>query len=369
MTAIAPARDQIGSSPTLSAPPTSGRLGYIDNLRIALTVLVIAHHCAVLFLNHDAIPDSGLLAGALSIFTEINQMYFMGFFLLISGYFAPRSLDRKGSAVFIRDRLTRLGIPLLAFVALVSLLALSPFAAGGPDGGQDWIRVGNVGHMWFVELLLALSIGYTLLHRLLPRRAPVPRTAAPVTMIMIVGLVGALTALTLGWRLVVPLGTTWPVVGFPSAGYLPQYVVLFALGAMAARRQWLASLSIRHGQAGAAMAVAGLPVGLLHDSSHGFLQAIGVLGEQFAAVGMIIGLLVLFRHRCHAQPQWAEFAAENAFAVYIIHTTVIGVIGMLLLGVGMLDGLTLVILFGLTVPTCWQLAHRLRRIPAVARIL
>ena len=40
----------------------------------------------------------------------------MGFFFMISSYFSPGSVDRKGSRVFLIDRLKRLGIPLLFYI-------------------------------------------------------------------------------------------------------------------------------------------------------------------------------------------------------------------------------------------------------------
>ena len=52
----------------------------------------------------------------MAIFIDINQAYFMGLLFLISGYFSPQSLDRKGPARFVRDRLIRLGIPLVVAV-------------------------------------------------------------------------------------------------------------------------------------------------------------------------------------------------------------------------------------------------------------
>jgi len=82
-------------------------------------------------------------ATALDVFLALNQAYFMGFFFLIAGYFTPGALDRKGAGRFARDRLVRLGIPLLLFVIVVRavvdipgwLLVLfrEPFAAPRPS--------------------------------------------------------------------------------------------------------------------------------------------------------------------------------------------------------------------------------------------
>jgi glucans biosynthesis protein C len=59
----------------------------------------------------------------MAIFIDINQAYFMGLLFLISGYFSPQSLDRKGPARFVRDRLIRLGIPLVVFYFVLNSTA------------------------------------------------------------------------------------------------------------------------------------------------------------------------------------------------------------------------------------------------------
>ena len=44
----------------------------------------------------------------ITLFLAINQSFFMGFFFMISSYFNPGSVDRKGSTAFLVDRLKRL---------------------------------------------------------------------------------------------------------------------------------------------------------------------------------------------------------------------------------------------------------------------
>src|SRR5205814_9663957 len=75
-------------------------------------------------------------APILGPFFAVNASFFMGLFFLISALFLPASLDRKGAAAFLRVRVVRLGVPLVAFALLVSApLAYGDYAAaGGPLG-------------------------------------------------------------------------------------------------------------------------------------------------------------------------------------------------------------------------------------------
>jgi len=123
------------------------RLFYLDNLKVCLTVLVIFHHAG------QAYGDGGGWAYTPSNpaevmpwiwhFFSVNAAFFMGLFFLISGYFVPASYDRQGVKQFVRNKLIRLGLPLLLMGALLSVLS----------GKLE------IGHMWFVESSLSLAIG------------------------------------------------------------------------------------------------------------------------------------------------------------------------------------------------------------------
>ena len=86
-----------------------GRLFYIDNLRIFLSLLVVAHHWALAngapgnwYTAESNLGPFGTLV--LSQFVATNQAFFMGFFFLISGYMVPGSYDRKGGKRFLKER-------------------------------------------------------------------------------------------------------------------------------------------------------------------------------------------------------------------------------------------------------------------------
>jgi peptidoglycan/LPS O-acetylase OafA/YrhL len=108
------------SSKNLSTPEIRPRLFFIDNLRIGLIALVVAHHAGQAYgptggwwyiIN----PERASVLGA---FFTVNRSFFMSLFFMISGYFLPQSFDRKGRS-FLGDRFSRLGIPLLVFFFVV----------------------------------------------------------------------------------------------------------------------------------------------------------------------------------------------------------------------------------------------------------
>jgi fucose 4-O-acetylase-like acetyltransferase len=102
------------------------RAYYIDNIRIALTALVIVHHSALAFgasggwCYISPEPIKGWTQLIFSAFLTINQAFFMSLFFFISACFTPGSFDRKGLKKYPLDRLKRLGIPLLIYSVLIN---------------------------------------------------------------------------------------------------------------------------------------------------------------------------------------------------------------------------------------------------------
>merc|ERR1712199_128140 len=118
------AKDAPTEAPT-EAPPKR-QVIYLSNLKTFLTFIVVTHHVACFFsdASADGLQTYSLDMGKLltfqdqdfrsfalpsQIFLQMNQFYFMAPFYLISAYFCPRSLDRKGFRKFVVDKLVRLG--------------------------------------------------------------------------------------------------------------------------------------------------------------------------------------------------------------------------------------------------------------------
>ena len=380
---------------TTVARPTTARLGYVDNLRILLTVLVLAHHSALTYgplpLWYWTEPSSSPSGIALMLLVIGNQFYFMGFFFLLSGLFVPGSVDRKGPGAFARERLLRLGVPLVAFWLVARpVLHLPGWPARRAEGESFvhyWFTVGDPGPLWFVEVLLVMSLAYAAFRALRGRlatgsgladageQAAVEARPRPIRFRAFAGVVGLLATATFVWRLAVPVGTYWELGGLPTPAYLPQYVLLFVLALLAGRRGWLAALTVRQGRVAFVVALVslGLAFGttvLVSEPGAGLLvQAGAALAENVCAVSMIVALLVLFRERFAGQPAWARMAAQNSFAVYVIHPLVLVGVAALLAPLVAPAGVKFLILLALSVPLCWAFAYLLRRIPGVARVL
>ncbi|NLU68576.1 acyltransferase family protein [Streptomyces sp. HNM0574] len=385
--------DDVRTPPAAGPVPASApRLPHLDNLRIALTALVVLHHAAVTYGNipvwYYTEPAKDASGGMLDLFVMVNQAFFMGFFFLIAGYFTPGSHDRKGGRAFFRDRLKRLGIPLLAFVLVLRPLVnfsgyqtIRDAAAAKGEEFPYWLYYlvsWDPGPMWFVEVLLLLSLGYVLLRRRRDRgaaQAPRPGPPRPRT---VLAFGAGLALVTWLWRMVLPMGAYIPVLGLPTPGYLPQYVSFFAVGVLAFRRGWAGALSRRAGYAGAAVAVlatlAYLPVvlGARDADLAGFgtwQSAAASLWESAFAIGAVLALTVLFRERFAAQGPFRTYLTRHAFTVYLIHPLVLVALALLLAGVQAPALAKFALLAALALPLCWAAAWAVRHLPGADRVL
>jgi glucans biosynthesis protein C len=377
----------VRTQPDVVRTSRPARIFYIDNLRIFLTFLVVAHHSAAPYSNLDLWPNwqqpaSSTAALPLDLLLLVNQTFFMGFFFLLSGYFVPGAADRKGPGKFAVERLKRLGIPFLGFIVLLRPFFILPTyldlpAATRPSFAVYYFTSWEVGPAWFLEMLLIFSLAYALSRHL--RTTAEPVRSRPLRRRDLLAFVLVLAVVTYAWRIFVPLSTYEPVLGLPDAAYMPQYVLLFAAGVAAYRRHWFATLPRRSGWFGVLFVVVSfVPMALggyrgfessgalaSHDLAHLALA----LWESLFAVGVILVLLRVFEHFVAGTSRFSRYLADNAFAVYLVHAPVIvGAVAVL----QSLDAapvpkflLTLV----LAAAGSWAISGALRRVPAVRAVV
>lgn len=367
---------QVGET-TASQP----RLWFVDNLRILLISLVIVHHVAVTYSGlplwyYTEKPDSGAVGLGLTVLLLVNQAWFMGAFFLLSGYFTPRSYDRKGPRAFLRDRLVRLGIPLLVFYFVLNpILSLGSYH-GGPVLGSYLSSIGS-GPLWFVLALLVLDACYAAFRVATRDRRSRERTPRPLTYPTVFGFVLALALVTYVLRIGIPEGFWVPVIDFPTSAYLPQYVSFFVLGIVAYRRGWFHSVTARMGKVGLGMAVGAtvvfLPLAMIGGFDawvgHGTVSSLCyALWDSTFAVGICLALLTFFRHRLNGHGALSRYLSGHVFAVYVTHAIVVtaAVYALSVAPVPTLAKFAIGVVVAL--PACFALAGPVRRLPGVRRV-
>jgi hypothetical protein len=328
------------------------RLAYLDNLKVLLVVGVIAVHCAVTYgfdgtwylESYDEM--AGGLVDALTVVIVIGWLFGLGLFFLIAGRLSSPSLDCKGPARFARERLIRLGTPVLAYTLLVSP-ALEYFNYRENEGGTRgfWSFFGDQiwhlgpGPTWFLEALLAFSLGYALLRSLRPHTRP--PSQAPLQGSHVTAIVIAIATSSFAAHLAFPIGSEQFHL---QLGMFPQYLILFSLGAAAGRRQWLETLTPtlrRRCGLAAAITTAAMPAILLagdffaggaaEDRFAGgwhWQAAAASLTEGVLATCVSLWAIAYFRQRQDHLRPLTRRAAPAAFGAFIVHPPVIVVLAL-----------------------------------------
>jgi glucan biosynthesis protein C len=376
---------------------TAGRLLYIDNVRTFLTALVLLHHIMIVYAGTGSwiyVEGRQDLATTVtgSIFTAVNQAFFMGLFLLISAYFVPGSYDRKGPARFWKERLVRLGIPLTVYSWLVHPLFVYWFLRQTEGLRKPlWEFYGQYfsngeliggGPLWFVETLLIFTLVYAM-WRLFARRQPAqqpvegsfPSYRLLALFALGMGVAGFLVRLMfpVGWKFI-PLNLQLP--------FFAQYIFMFVAGLLAYRRGWLASMPDAAGRfwlrvVGLVLLlyVPGALLGGALESDAPFQggwtwqSLFSSVWEAYLCVGLCTGVLYLFRRYADWQNRLSASLSRSAYAAYIVQLPVITTVALLARDLPYHPLLKFGLVALVAVPLCFGIGDLLRRLPYVSRVL
>ena len=107
--------------PITQPPPKKEPVHYINNIKIFLTCVVITHHSFANFgswwlgIISMGMEDPSWGMAIPLIYDLVDASYFMNMFFFYSGYFVPKSFDKKKGRDFLFDRVKRLGIPFTVY--------------------------------------------------------------------------------------------------------------------------------------------------------------------------------------------------------------------------------------------------------------
>jgi len=311
----------------------------------------------------------------------------------MGGYFTPKSYDRKGFASFWKERLRRLGIPLLLYVLLINPIMFYGLAAIGiepwssnPNMQGSFLEyylsnfqslqsfvlfMTNYGPMWFLFVLLILTAIYSLwreitkadsVQQYIPKEFPIPRYL--YLLLFAIGL-GFVTYLI---RIVFSIDNR--PFGIPVA-FMAQYLMMFAVGVIAVRYGWFEKMTKKHVKAWsitmAAVFVlfylyAFLFVGMDADFSvfmggTSVAALFWVVAESIICVGMIFVLIPVFHAKFNHQGTLLKNLSDSAFYMYLIHPPILVLISLAFASAALIPVVKFIIVFLLTVILCYLASH------------
>jgi len=324
----------------------SNKLLYIDNIKVLLTILVVLHHTFIAYSSSVGwyYNEETSLLGVRVFATaciSINQSFFMGYFFLLAAYFTSSSYSKKGMSKFIKERLIRLGTPIVFYsFILTPFMCYLVYYFGKEQhinffeylsGYNSWI---DLGVTWFIAALLLFTLFYAMAKNIFKitfdKSLAVPNSGSILLFSLVLGIISFLV------RIIFPVGWILKPLGF-QLGHFPQYIALFSIGLLASKNNWFDQLSEKTGKQlkkAVWFCLLFFPVFFiikfkLNTPSSWFSggfhwQALlYAVWEQMIGISILTTLLIKGKRNWNKTSELLTKASRSSFAVYIFHPLII----------------------------------------------
>jgi uncharacterized membrane protein len=374
---------------------TTKRVLFFDQIRALMIALVIAVHVFPLAFTSGwfgvRIPTAGsadaFFGVAGGFFLYFCNSFFMCMLFLLSGYFVPRSVHKKGVAHYLKDRLRRIGIPFLVGLLLINnaswlLGRLSP-SSPLAELPLSEIPFNSVMALWFLVVLFVFDLLYCAWVVLRGDRfsidtsVPAPQLRSWIISAVVLAILEVV--MVKQSHLWIALARS-PLNGLGAQGmHIFTYAFLFFLGCKASFHRWIERLNthlvVRWFRFSVALALCLLTIALVltfngsMSSEFGKLSLLGTFLNPFIGWGMIAYLLLWFQRNENQCGQWLATAGVDSFGAYVIHPLVLVIVLTTIGFIGFNHWLIALAASVLGIIISFGISHQLRRIPSVARII
>jgi peptidoglycan/LPS O-acetylase OafA/YrhL len=388
--------------------PTS-RDPAIDYLRAFITVLVVAVHSVAGYaliipasrpvhswLAGAPIADSHRLFG-FDLFLHFTDNFFMSLMFFLSGLFVWPSLARKGSAIFLRDRALRLGVPFLLALSLMPLAYYAAYLVHATDPSfeafwLEWLSLGfwPSGPLWFVAMLLGFDFLAAAVHRLAPglltRLNRLASTASQRPAIFFAGFMIVSAVAYLPMQIVFG-AESWVKFGlvFLQTSRLLHYGVYFLAGVAVGAsdthgflapdgrlaQRWPAWLfaAVASFAIDVALIFAVLPMAAANGVTPLTRHLISGLAFVMCCGATGFAMLALFLRFANTRTPVLDSLGRNAYGIYLVHYGFVLWAQYALLPAALPAAVKAATVLAVALGASWMTTAALRRIPAVARVL
>jgi glucans biosynthesis protein C len=317
---------------TLAAGQT--RLHGLDAVRAFALLLGVVLHATMSFFPGPQVwlvkdSDSSVV---LSVTFFVIHMLRMLTFFLIAGFVARMSLGRLGPGPFFKDRLRRIGVPLILGwpVLFVALMAAAGMLGRGGGGGLSLDRFPLI-HLWFLYLLGLFYLALALLHPLLTRTG---RWGERVAGILLRPWAIAVLAAPLCLALYLqPYWVMWFGIPMPDTSFVPNLPALVAYGCAFAfgwlvqqradvlamwERRWTFNLALAVACTVFCLAQAGLTP-LLMPVPQGQLKLMYAASYSLGAWAWALGLVGMAQRFLNRHSASRRYLADASYWIYLVH--------------------------------------------------
>ncbi|WP_070386776.1 acyltransferase family protein [Rhodococcus erythropolis] len=321
------------------------RIHYVDSLRVLLMFLGIPFHAAFVY---SGLPwytgENG--NPVISSVAAFIHTFRMPAFFLVAGIFAARAITETTLGTWMRFRLRRLAVPLIAGTAIlgpIQLFIIAKTQTGPPDLVGRWTAMLAFPSLWVFQLWFLLNLliysailaacvlvfGRDRISTCVDRFVEV---CTPGRTRIFLALAACGTAVTVLWAATVFIGIDSVALGFVSTRLLVLDAPTFALGVAIGYRD---DLLVRFSSCSAATAAMTVVSAMLLAWVAGVDSLVAELGEHFmipvVGIAMASVLMTAARKFLDTRTRITSYLADAAMTVYVFHNVLILDLALILL--------------------------------------
>jgi surface polysaccharide O-acyltransferase-like enzyme len=337
------------------------------------------------------------------IFSFIHSFidsFAMSLMFFLSGLFVWNSLKRKGRMIFIRDRLIRLGIPLLMMILIIPLTFMPTYLETESSSGisgffNEWLATGNyfyTGPGWFICLLLIFNIITLFIYKLLIKKKDMTNNKLVNTLMTRPGIY-FLFMFIISLAVYLPMTLRFPewhwfklypfevqtsriflyfiffLTGVLTGAYRIDQTILKSEGRLS--RTWILWLAL-----GIASFVLKWKINLETNMSSLLIRgsdsfSLLITGSIFVlcCVSCSFAFIALFMKFIKNHNRISDSLDKNSYGIFIIHYPLISWLQYSLLGTSLSPHIKGPVVFTSALILCWLLVATIRKIPGVAKVI
>lgn len=390
----------------------AGRNLWVDYLRSAITVLVVAHHASLAYTTFASFDPVAYIRSTnpvvdhqrwigMDIFENFNDIFFMFLMFFIGGLFIAKSVEKKGRRLFINDRIYRLLIPFIVLGTLFMLLSYYPsyYLAHQSWNIADYVmdffttEAWPVGPPWFIWVLFVFNVITALLWPVL--RKPFTGLSArlgglqhrPVSSFLLLFLFTWLLYVPVAWWIGAGTWTGWGPFDFQLSRILA-YSGYFLLGVLIGAADFNSGIfsassklvrNYRYWIALALLLYASITLNSYYNILSGWVEqyslpvnaAWGIYYSLYAAscAASCLAFITTFRKTVTISDQLWDSLSANAYLIYLVHYIFIVWAQFLLMPLNLHAFFKFIIVFVAALGSGWLLSIWLRKKKLIHRYL
>jgi peptidoglycan/LPS O-acetylase OafA/YrhL len=318
----------------------------VDWLRAAATLIIFSRHCARFFDYDWWVVKNNQLDFGLTLLISIVDQWIMPLFFVLSGISAWYATSHRTEVHFIGDRFRRLVVPFIfgIFVIVppqwyIEHASRSEFAGSFievlphyfDDFASFWM--GNSAHLWYLELLFFFAIlalpfckylGSEIPRRLISKMAV---TLQNPGMIILLAIPIAVMMYFLKWQPYAIIRTGWGAGGWSILTYL----VFFILGCLIASDAQFKMAIERYRLVSLVIGILMMIGGLLWFRFGAHLAFPSIL-QAFNSWVWIVVIIGFGSKYLNFSNRLLDYSNEAVLPFYILHQTVIVIVGFYIAG-------------------------------------